>query len=141
MQRTYFLLMILTIIGLSHPMIVIADEANVATLDLQANEITAKNMETRHVHVRSLAASCAACHGTNSSSSGNIANLSGMYSKDFILQMLAFKSGERTATVMHHHAKGLNSEEITDLAEYFSAQVSKTSVVLHPQKLSVQSLN
>lgn len=135
-----------TIIGLNRPMIVLADQAVVNAQDLQGKEITAKNTETRLVHVRSLAASCAACHGTNGNSAGtdrggNAINLSGMDSKDFIMQMLTFKSGERPATVMQHHAKGLNSEEITDLAEYFSAQIIKIPVRLNSQKLSAQSTN
>jgi cytochrome c553 len=55
--------------------------------------------------------------------------------------MLAFKSGERAATVMHHHARGLNSHEIANLAEYFSAQVSRPPVSLPSQKLLADHAN
>ena len=117
-------------------MIVVAEGSNVRSKELMMHELT-----VRQVHLRSLAAACATCHGAHGNSSGNVANLAGMDSKYFITQMLVFKSGERAATVMHHYAKGLDSEEITDLAEYFSAQILETPVVLHPQKLLVQSAN
>lgn len=134
MHKTIYLL--LTMIGLYSPIIVYGEDLK------QPSDVIA-----RHVHVRSLAASCASCHGTNGNDAENnvtdthLAKLAGMDTKYFITQMLAFKSGERVATVMHHHAKGLNSDEISDLAEYFSAQVPKTSALLHAQKLSAQSSN
>lgn len=104
-------------------------------------ETVAHDLTVRQVHLRSLAATCATCHSVHGDSSNHLANLAGMDSKYFITQMLVFKSGERAATVMQHYAKGLNSEEITDLAEYFSAQKLTMPVVLHPQKLLVQSAN
>jgi cytochrome c553 len=91
---------------------------------------------TRQLHTRSLAASCAACHGTNGNSVGDTAKLAGKDKADFVTKMLAFKSGERAATVMHHHANGLNSQEIADLADYFAAQTPHNSAPLVPQKLS-----
>ena len=51
--------------------------------------------------------------------SNTLAGLDGGY---FTTQMLAFKDGSRPATVMHHHAKGLNVDEINLLANYFSQQ-------------------
>ena len=93
------------------------------------------------VHIRSLAASCAACHGTNGNSSGNAAKLAGMGKVYFVTQMQAFKSGERASTVMHRHVKGLNPQEISDLAEYFSAQVPHQPSALPSQKLSRSSHN
>ena len=102
------------------------------------------------LHVRTLAASCAACHGTNGNSVGSsinshdiptqndlnhIASLSAIDETDFIQKMQAFKSGQRPATVMHHHAKGLTSQEIEALAEYFSRLPAHHSVVLPSQPL------
>jgi cytochrome c553 len=75
-----------------------------------------------NVHIRTLAASCAACHGTNGNSVGGTPVLAGLDQRHFISQMLAFRSGERPATVMHRHAKGLTPEEIEQLASYFAAQ-------------------
>jgi len=100
-----------------------------------------------NVHIRSLAASCAACHGTqgNAVSSDKIAvstpALAGVSKADIIGKLQAFKSGERSATVMHRHAKGLTADEITALAEYFSMQVPYSPVTLKPQKLRADHAN
>jgi cytochrome subunit of sulfide dehydrogenase len=87
-------------------------------------------------HIRALAASCAACHGTNGNSVGNAARLAGIDKVDFLTKILAFKSGERQATVMHRHAKGLSTQEIEGLATYFSAQIPR-----QPSALTSQTLN
>ena len=102
-----------------------------------AEVVSSPNDLSNTSHIRTLAASCAACHGTNGNSvsgnavSGNIANnnfvLAGIDGKYFVAQMLAFKNGSRPATVMHHHAKGLNEDEINLLAIYFSQQKSAPS--------------
>lgn len=128
----HYLIWLLTMMGLVSPLIVFADESKLVSSDLS----TIDNLAIKHLHVRSLAASCAACHGTNGNAVGRAAKLAGMDGKYFALQMLAFKSGERSATVMHRHAKGLNSQEITDLAEYFSSQVPHKPIVLPSQELS-----
>lgn len=73
-------------------------------------------------HARNLAASCAACHGTNGHSVGGTAVLAGMDKALFVAQMQAFKSGARPATVMHQHAKGYSDEEFELLATFFAAQ-------------------
>ncbi len=73
-------------------------------------------------HLRVLAASCAACHGSNGNSIGGTPVLAGLDAAHFRLQMKSFRSGERSSTVMHHHAKGLSETEIDALADYFAAQ-------------------
>ena len=73
-------------------------------------------------HLRVLAASCAACHGTNGNSVGGTPVLAGL-DRDYLLtQMLAFRSGILPSTVMHRHAKGLTEAEIHQLADYFAVQ-------------------
>lgn len=73
--------------------------------------------------VRSLAANCAACHGTNGASVGGaIAGLAGMNKEYLVNQMRLFKEGKREATLMHQIAKGYSDAEITALAAYFSEQ-------------------
>lgn len=122
---------ITVIIGLISPIVVCAADTDAAY----------------HVHVRSLAASCAACHGTQgnavSAPGGQdaILALAGADKTDIIQKLQAFKSGERAATVMHRHAKGLSSEEITALAEYFSKQQSRPAIPLKPQKLRADHAN
>lgn len=97
---------------------------------------------TRLVHTRSLAASCAACHGTNGNAVGGKAvQLAGIDKADFLTKILAFKSGEREATVMHRHAKGLNKQEIEDLATYFSTQTPHQSSALSSQVLLKEHTN
>jgi cytochrome c553 len=74
--------------------------------------------------VRSLAATCAACHGTNGKAAAQSAvpGLAGR-PRDELAQMLAqFKAGQRSATLMHQIAKGLSDDEVAALSEYFSAQ-------------------
>lgn len=73
-------------------------------------------------HSRNLAASCAACHGTNGHNVGGAPALAGMDKALFVNQMKEFKSGARAATVMHHHAKGYSDEEFEKLADFFAAQ-------------------
>ena len=72
---------------------------------------------------RSLAATCANCHGTDGRGVGNeVAGLAGL-PKDFIVQrMQEFKSGKRPATVMHQLAKGYTDQQIELMAGYLAAQ-------------------
>jgi len=85
-------------------------------------------------HIQTLAASCAACHGTNGNSVAGTPVLAGLDKSHFIMQMLAFRSGERQASVMHRHAKGLTAEEIEQLATYFSTQ-KRQQAVLPPSQV------
>jgi cytochrome c553 len=73
-------------------------------------------------HARNMAASCAACHGTNGHSVGGAPVLAGADRTYFITQMQNFKSGARPATIMNKHAKGYSDEEIAKLADFFAAQ-------------------
>ncbi len=90
---------------------------------------------SNNIHIRSLAASCAACHGTNGNSRSITPVLAGLDAGYFTTQMHAFKKGSRESTVMHHHATGINDEEISLLAEYFSQQKRATPPPLKPQTL------
>ena len=92
------------------------------------------------LHIRTLAASCAACHGTNGNAHGGNAVLAGMDKNYFITQMLTFKNGDRPATVMHRHAKGLQVDEINQLAAYFATQKPLATLSPHKQILKPQTL-
>ena len=72
---------------------------------------------------RSLAATCANCHGTAGRSvTGNVVSLAGL-PKEFMLQQFKdFKDGKRPATVMHQLAKGYTDQQIELIADYFAAQ-------------------
>jgi cytochrome subunit of sulfide dehydrogenase len=76
------------------------------------------------LYTKSLAATCANCHGTN----GKVVNgslvigLAGLPADYIAAQMKAFKNGTRPATVMHQLAKGYSDAQIDQLAAYFAAQ-------------------
>ena len=71
---------------------------------------------------RTLAGSCANCHGTTGRSRGAMPSLSGMPASYFAEQMRAFRDGKRPATVMHQLAKGYSDAELAALAEFFARQ-------------------
>lgn len=87
------------------------------------------------VHIRTLAASCAACHGTQGNSHSITPVLAGLDPTYFSEQMIAFKNSSRSSTVMHHHAKGLETIEIYQLADYFSQQKRISTTSPKPQTL------
>ncbi len=100
-----------------------------------AEVVVSLNNQTVTPHIRTLATSCAACHGSNGNAVAGSAALAGMNSAYFTKQMTAFKDGSRPATVMHHHAKGLHETEINLLALYFSQQKISPSISPKPQTL------
>jgi len=74
--------------------------------------------------VRALAATCAACHGTDGHAVSGPAmlRLAGMPSAEFVRQMRAFRDGTRAATVMQQIAKGYTEEQTEQLGDFFAAQ-------------------
>lgn len=98
-------------------------------------------------HVRTLAASCAACHGTQgnamvkeggNSSEENNPVLAGRTREDLLSKLLGFRDGTRKATIMHQHSRGLSLEEIDMLATHFSTQIRVIRPPLSPQKLEAE---
>jgi sulfide dehydrogenase cytochrome subunit len=73
------------------------------------------------LQVRSMAAACANCHGTNGVAQPGMVSLAGQSKDDLRNKMLEFKGGKRAATIMHQLAKGYSDEQIEQLAGYFSA--------------------
>lgn len=76
------------------------------------------------LYVKSLAATCANCHGTNGKATEGsaVVSLAGLDKAYHIAQLKAFKSGARPATVMHQLSKGYSDAQIEVLATYFAAQ-------------------
>jgi cytochrome subunit of sulfide dehydrogenase len=74
--------------------------------------------------LRSLAANCANCHGTDGHAvdAAALPGLAGLPAGYFVEQMKAFKSGARTATVMHQLARGFSDAQLEQMAAYFAAQ-------------------
>ena len=76
------------------------------------------------LYVKSLAATCANCHGTNgvAVTGSSVTSLAGLDKAYTVAQMKAFKAGTRPATVMHQLSKGYSDAQIEVLATYFAAQ-------------------
>ena len=77
------------------------------------------------LQLRSLAATCAQCHGTDGRAApGSIVPaLAGGPAADTVEKMSAFKAGTRPGTVMPQIAKGYSDTQIRNLAAYFAAPV------------------
>ena len=74
---------------------------------------------------RSLAATCANCHGTNGNARGDMKSLAGVPADTTIALLNAYKSGALPATIMHQIAKGYTDEQVKLIANYLAAQQPK----------------
>jgi sulfide dehydrogenase cytochrome subunit len=94
-----------------------------ACLTLGASSVShAQNAQA--LYTRSLAATCANCHGTDGKAvpGSAVTTIAGMDRSYLAAQLKAFKSGARPATVMHQISKGYSDAQIEVLAGYFAAQ-------------------
>jgi len=73
------------------------------------------------LQVRSMAASCANCHGTQGIAEPGNESLAGVNRDELLKKMLDFKTGKKPATIMHQLSKGYSDEQLAALASYFSA--------------------
>jgi len=71
---------------------------------------------------RSIAATCANCHGTNGVSQGGTESLAGQSKEDIVRKMQEFKSGTKPGTIMPQLAKGYTDAQIEQAAGWFAAQ-------------------
>jgi sulfide dehydrogenase cytochrome subunit len=71
---------------------------------------------------RDVAATCAACHGTDGRSRGGVPSLAGRDKDELVRAMRAFRYGERPSTIMQQLAKGYSAAEIEAAAAYLAAQ-------------------
>lgn len=90
----------------------------------QAQTQTPPATGAQALYTRSLAATCANCHGTDGRAApgASLASLAGQDKAFLVKQMTDFKSGARPATVMHQISKGYNDAQIDAIAAYFAAQ-------------------
>jgi cytochrome c553 len=74
--------------------------------------------------LRSLAATCAQCHGTDGQPvAGSIVPaLAGRQEAELAERLSAFKSGTRPSTVMAQIARGYSDAQLRRLAAYFATQ-------------------
>lgn len=68
----------------------------------------------------SLAATCANCHNTNGKGveGAAVGGINRLTAAEIETAMQQYKSGERSATVMHQISKGYTDEQIRDIARY-----------------------
>lgn len=81
-------------------------------------------VDAAQLKIESLAATCAQCHGTDGRAVAGQAmvRLAGLSKEHIQSQLLAFRSGQRPATIMHQISRGYSQEQLTALADYFSKQ-------------------
>lgn len=94
----------------------------VAVLAGSVGSVCAQDVQS--LYTKSLAATCANCHGTNGRAheGSAVPSLSGMPRDYMVAQMKAFASGQRPATIMHQLAKGFSDQQIEQIAGHFAAQ-------------------
>ena len=96
----------------------------VSVLGLASTAFAQSDAGKEALYVKSLAATCANCHGTNGKAveGSSVVSIAGLDRDYIVAQMTAFKTGTRPATIMHQLSKGYSDAQIETLATYFAAQ-------------------
>ena len=68
------------------------------------------------------ASSCSGCHAASKTIDTPVPPLAGRNPADIAAAMLAFRSGQRPASVMDRIAKGFSDDEIKVIAAWYGAQ-------------------
>jgi cytochrome c553 len=92
------------------------------TVLLSAAASHAQSAAPSPLQVRSWAAGCANCHGTNGVAEAGHVSLAGQNAEMLLKNLLDYKEGRRPATLMHQLAKGYSDAELKAIANYFAAQ-------------------
>ena len=66
------------------------------------------------------ASACFSCHGPDGRSDGGMPAIAGLSADGIYRAMTDFKSGARSATVMHRHARGYTDEQLRRIADAIS---------------------
>lgn len=82
---------------------------------------TALAQSVDSLQVRSWAAACANCHGTNGQAQAGNESLAGVNKDELVKKLMDFKSGRKPATIMHQLSKGYSDEQLTAIAAYFAS--------------------
>lgn len=75
----------------------------------------------KQVSPKILASNCFNCHGVNGNSVKVMDDIAELSAVKITKSMMAFKSGEKPATIMNRIAKGYSDAEIKAIAKYFEA--------------------
>ncbi len=90
-------------------------------LVVAATGLSSQTLAADDKNIAYLAANCANCHGTDGKSVTPIMPKLAGHDSVFILEsMRAYRSGEKSGTIMPQLSKGYTDEEYVLLAEYFS---------------------
>lgn len=94
-----------------------------AALFVASGATFAQTPAAETLRLRTLAATCASCHGTDGRAVQGEAmvTLAGQSAATMAAQMKAFRDGTRTATIMHQIAKGYTDQQIDAIAAYYAA--------------------
>jgi len=84
--------------------------------NLFAHTLFAREVE----RVKILAGNCSTCHGPQGQGYELIPKIAGLDKDELIKLLEGFKVGKETATIMDRHASGYTTQEIKQLADYFS---------------------
>ncbi|HNU10420.1 MAG TPA: cytochrome C [Rubrivivax sp.] len=104
--------------------LVFAAAVLVGAATAQAQGSGSVDPQAKRLYTRALAATCAHCHGTDGRAVEGGASIPlAVQSREHLLgRLLAFRSGARTASVMHQLSRGYSEEQLQELAAYFAAQ-------------------
>jgi cytochrome c553 len=105
---------------MKHPKAVVA-----ALLALGALQLSpAWANDAAQLRTRSLAATCAHCHGTDGHAVEGqpLIRLAGLDKNYIFTQLMAFRTGQRPATVMHQITKGYSQQQLEEIASYFASR-------------------
>ncbi|MGC4076308.1 MAG: c-type cytochrome [Rubrivivax sp.] len=71
---------------------------------------------------RSIAATCANCHGPEGRSRGTIKTLAGQPAERILQSLAEFRSGTQPSTIMAQLLRGYSDEQLRLAAQWFAAQ-------------------
>lgn len=77
--------------------------------------------QTDAVQVRSWAAACAGCHGTDGIAQPGMPTLAGVPRETLSAALRDFRDGRRSGTVMHQLARGYTDAQLEQIAAHFAA--------------------
>lgn len=83
---------------------------------------SAATAQAQVTQVRVWAAACANCHGTDGRAAPGMPSLAGQPRDELLQKLLAYKNGQRPATLMHQIARGYTDEQLAQIAAHFAAQ-------------------